>query len=75
MTEHATASYLTQEAFDRLTAELAAIPDSKREQPHVRFFLDRNPGYVNGDELVCLAEISEANLTSAALRFVKEQRI
>ncbi|GAK53251.1 hypothetical protein U14_04516 [Candidatus Moduliflexus flocculans] len=55
---------------DRLTAELAAIPDSKREQPHVRFFLDRNPGYVNGDELVCLAEISEANLTLAARRFM-----
>ena len=55
---------------DRLTAELAAIPDSKREQPHVRFFLDRNPGYANGDELVCLAEISEANLTRAARRFM-----
>ncbi len=55
---------------DHLTAELAVIPDSKREQPHVRFFLDRNPGYVNGDELVCLAEISEENLTRAARRFM-----
>lgn len=60
---------------DRLTDELAAIPDAKREQSHVRFFLDRNPGYINGDELVCLAEISEENLTRAARRFVKEQQI
>ena len=57
---------------DHLSAELAAIPDAKREQPHVRFFLDRNPGYVNGDELVCLAEISETNLTRAARRFIKQ---
>lgn len=60
---------------DRLTAELAVIPDSKREQPHVRFFLDRNPGYINGDELVCLAEISEENLTRAARRFIDSPQI
>ena len=28
--------------------------------PHVAFFLERNPGFVQGDELVCLTKIDEA---------------
>lgn len=56
---------------DRLKPSLARIPDRKRQKPHVQFFLERNPGYVNGDELVCLASISNTNFTRMARRFVK----
>lgn len=38
--------------------------------PHVAFFLARNPGYARGDELVCIAEISDANLTIAGRRMI-----
>jgi hypothetical protein len=38
--------------------------------PHVTFFLARNPGYAHGDELVCIAEISETNLTAAGRRMI-----
>jgi hypothetical protein len=31
-------------------------------KPEVAFFLDRNPGYVDGDELVCLTELSDDNM-------------
>lgn len=55
---------------DRLKDELAEIPENNRLKPHVRFFLERNPGYVNGDELVCLARIAMPNFTRPALRFV-----
>ena len=56
---------------DRLQEDLARIPDHKRENPHVRFFVDNNPGYPEGDELVCIARISASNLTRLAKGFVK----
>ena len=46
---------------DRLRPELAAIETRRLKDPHVRFFLERNPGYAQGDELVCLARISRDN--------------
>jgi hypothetical protein len=39
-----------------------------RVDPHVAWFLAANPGYTRGDELVCLTEISPANLTRAGRR-------
>lgn len=47
---------------------LKEIPEERLNNPHVRFFLLKNPGHVKGDELVCLAEISENNLTEAGRR-------
>jgi hypothetical protein len=37
-------------------------------RPEVRFFLDRNPGYAQGHELVCLCELSPGNLKPLARR-------
>lgn len=51
-----------------LRADLATIPEGRRHDPHVAFFLDRNPGWRLGDELVCLTEIAEENLTPAGRR-------
>ncbi len=56
---------------DRLNEDLAHIPRHKRRNPHVRFFVDANPGYTEGDELVCLTRISASNLTRVAKQFVK----
>lgn len=47
---------------------LRDIPPEKLKDPHVAFFLQKNPGYIKGDELVCLAEVSVSNLTRAGLR-------
>ena len=58
----------------RLRGELAAIPGGKADDPHVRFFLARNPGHAAGDELVCLTELSDANLTAAGVRMVRGAR-
>ena len=62
------------ETPQRLRPHLAAIPDGKASDPHVRFFLDRNPGHAAGDELVCLTELSDANLTAAGVRMVRPAR-
>ena len=54
-----------------LRAGVAEVDESRRRNPHVAFFLDRNPGHVRGDELVCLAEIHPDNITPAGMRMVQ----
>lgn len=46
----------------------ADIPQHVLNHRDVKYFLDRNPNYHKGDELVCFAELSQANLRSYALR-------
>ncbi len=50
--------------------KLRALPASRSNDAHVAFFLARNPGHAEGDELACIAEISEANLTAAGRRMI-----
>ena len=38
--------------------------------PHVRFFVEANPGHAGGDELACLVHVDVANLTPAGLRMI-----
>ncbi|UCH27358.1 MAG: hypothetical protein JSV66_06900 [Trueperaceae bacterium] len=49
---------------------IADIEARRLKDPHVRFFLQMNPGHKRGDELVCLAELHPANLTPAGKRLV-----
>ncbi|MEB3356270.1 MAG: hypothetical protein VKK04_06055 [Synechococcales bacterium] len=51
-----------------LRGKLQGIPTERETDPHVQFFATRNPGHAQGDELVCLTEICEANLTRAGRR-------
>lgn len=62
-------------AHDHLKTGLCEVPDSRRNDPHVRFFLERNPAYDIGDELACLAEISEANLNRFAWRVIESTKV
>lgn len=47
---------------------LDEIPEGRLGDPHVTFFLEKNPGWIRGDELVCLTELAEGNLTPAGRR-------
>ncbi len=47
---------------------LNGIPEERLKDPHIAFFATRNPGCTRGDELVCLTEIREDNLTRAGRR-------
>ena len=49
--------------------EVRDVPSLEAAAPDVRFFLERNPGWVRGDELCCLAEIRLRELIPAALRY------
>jgi hypothetical protein len=51
-----------------LRAELASVGELERRRDDVRFFLERNPDYAQGDELVCLTELSAENLKPIARR-------
>ena len=51
-----------------LRAEYAQVPDAHRRLPEVAFFLDRNPGYARGDELVCVCELAAGTLRPLARR-------
>lgn len=58
----------------RLRGALAEVPEGREGDPHIRFFLERNPGHHAGDELVCLTALSDQNLTAAGLRVVRATR-
>jgi hypothetical protein len=53
---------------DRLNMQLAQVPPKDAHRKDVRFFLDKNPGFAAGDELLCLAELTRENLTRFSLR-------
>jgi len=55
-----------------LRADLAVPPVHKQKHAHVRFFVDRNPGYLRGDELVCLTEFSLENTRGLARQAFEE---
>lgn len=50
---------------------LREVPAGRMLDPHVRFFLQRNPGHLAGDELVSLASLADDNLTAAARRMMR----
>jgi hypothetical protein len=54
-----------------LGESLRGIPEPKLADPHVAFFAKANPGHERGDELVCLTELCEANLTPAGWRMAR----
>jgi hypothetical protein len=58
-----------------LRAGLDAIPEGRLADPHVAFFLAQNPGWTQGDELVCLTELAESNLTPAGRRMWRQGRV
>ena len=47
----------------------------ERNDNHVQYFLKRNPGHVQGDELLCLAEFSENNLCPYIVRQLKRDQV
>lgn len=55
-----------------LKSSWADIPDKDRNRPDVIFFLEHNPDYVKGDELVCLTELAPSNLRPLAERLFRK---
>jgi hypothetical protein len=60
-------------APQRLREGLNQVPSSRESDPHIGFFLSANPGWTNGDELVCLTELKPENLTAAGHRMMPQR--
>jgi hypothetical protein len=54
----------------RPRSDIAGVTPQRLRDPHVEFFAERNPGYVDGDELCCIARLTIENVTPAARRLV-----
>jgi hypothetical protein len=54
----------------RLRGGVADVTAQRLRDPHVRFFVARNPGYARGDELCCIAPLTRENFTRAAYRVI-----
>jgi len=58
--------------FDQKAAHLkngfSEIPENKLKDPNVSFFLKKNAKYIEGDELVCIAELSFNNFKPVVCR-------
>ncbi|MBP7645103.1 MAG: hypothetical protein KA767_17285, partial [Saprospiraceae bacterium] len=52
-----------------LKTEMTEATFKKRNSPYISFFLDRNPGFVNGDELVCIVPLTPENLIRSAREY------
>jgi hypothetical protein len=61
------------ESHGNLKPELAVVPPHRLKNEHVQFFLSSNPSYSQGNELVCLAEISPENMRSYPARILQEE--
>jgi hypothetical protein len=57
-----------REPHGHLAAEWAQISEREASREDVQFFLSRNPGYAQGEELACLCELGPANLRPLARR-------
>jgi len=53
-----------------LKEEFAEIPVKRLKDPHIRFFLEQNAFYTQGDELVCVAELSYDNFKPIAYKMI-----
>lgn len=60
---------------DRLLLSEQIQPNTRREDPHVRFFFEKNPGFTKGDELVCLTPISKANINARGYRAIQKNKV
>lgn len=52
--------------------EFKGISLNRMSDPHIRFFAEVNPGHEAGDELVCITELSEDNMTPAGRKMWKK---
>jgi len=50
---------------------IAEVTDERLHDPHIAFYISRNPGYINGDELVCITRVHPDNFTPAGKRMAR----
>ena len=57
----------------RVREGVAPITEAELRRPNIAFFAEKNPGHLNGDELVCLARVRLRDLLQAFLRIARKR--
>lgn len=57
----------------RLKAGVGDVTDGKLKNRHIRFFVERNPGWQRGDELACLVPLKPENLHNKVRRMIVDK--
>lgn len=47
---------------DRLKEHVADISEERLKDKNIAFFIEKNPGYIKGNDIVCLTKLSKSNL-------------
>lgn len=56
---------------DFVKSGVAEISESHLDDPVIRYFSEKNPGYRQGDELVCIAEVHPSNFRREASELIR----
>lgn len=54
-----------------LRTEVGEVSDEKMQNPHVAFFMAKNPGHISGDELACITHLHQDNFKPFVKRLLK----
>ena len=63
------------ESRGHLNPDIAYPTKNEKAKDSVRFFLEKNPNYLRGHELVCLCEISEQNMKPLTKRIFRRSGV
>jgi hypothetical protein len=56
---------------DKLKEGVADITEKQLKDMDIKFFIEENPGYIYGNDLVCLAKLNQENLRKTAERLFR----
>ncbi len=57
---------------DRLKKGVANIDEKHSKDKHIEFFANKNPGHIDGNDIVCLTSLKEDNIRKTAYRLFIE---
>jgi len=63
------ASGIIRSVWDYVKPGVADIKKRHLRDPHIEYFARVNPGYIRGDELVCVAELSRRGIKESAHKY------
>lgn len=66
----ADAGIVRMQGHYRVKAGIAPVDASALADPDIRFFVEKNPGHIDGDELVCIADVKLWELFRAFARII-----
>lgn len=58
---------------ESLKSGIAEPNPGRLKNPHIKFFVERNPGYQRGDELACLTELRTDNYRPAVFKVINSR--